>query len=777
MRITRVPILNWLLTAAILLIALAGLFHTTQTARLPDLDCRQNQTDILQPLDAQTSLTQIIQPASAGFSSLTLYPALIQPEDVAAYTLTFRLEENTSSALILLEKSLPLARLHRGKANFHFPAQAGSASRTYRLTITSDAPPGLLYLNASNADRYLRGDLLDDRGLPLPKDLAFTAYYQPSLSAWLKLIVQALPAIAIWFGLTLLLTLAGLTFQFALGLPPVDSLAVLLFRSLGLGISLLIVIGYTQSILRIPFTLGALLVCALALLTAGLLRAIHNRPRTQNWSFPRPVREDAFILLLFLASLASRAIQTIGLEPVPLWVDGMNHHVKMAYLAESGFLPLHINYPYGYHLLSTFLHLIAGLNLPAAAFHTGFWISALAAPAAWPLARRLFTRPGPAILAVVLYGFFAPFPAYLAVWSRFPFLLGLTLLPLALDAVLQWLETSSCTLRHELLFAVLPALMATALVLSHFGTIVHWAAFLLAWLVLAFFDPDTAPCLPVRMKRLAGTAVPASLILVLLVSSLIRRNLWQPALTANAAADQTLDLRYFLQLTTQAGGWLVWSLAAVGLLAALVWKDHRKLTLTILLWLVIIFLLDIAQLMLLGTAVSSLANFILSISLPLSWLAASALDGVVQFLKTSLPATKFPVWLPAAFLLVLLLISFTSISGIINPVTILFTAQDQQAMNWIRQQTPPNALFLIDNFLWGATFSPANGGGWLTALTGRPAIYPRAADQQADMQAFLEAHPPAYVYAARGRPLENIPFFQNAKPVFQNPQVTIYALP
>jgi hypothetical protein len=199
--------------------------------------------------------------------------------------------------------------------------------------------------------------------------------------------------------------------------------------------------------------------------------------------------------------------------------------------------------------------------------------------------------------------------------------------------------------------------------------------------------------------------------------------------------------------------------------------------LTILLWLAILFLLDIAQLKLLGTAVSSLANFVLAISLPLTWLAATALDGAVQFLKTSLPAAKFPAWLPAAFLLILLLIGFTSISGIINPVTILFTNQDQQAVTWIRQQTAPDAVFLIDTFLWGATFSPSNGGGWLTALTGRPAIYPRTADQQADMQAFLEAQPPAYVYAARGRPLEDIPFFQNAKPVFQNPQVTIYALP
>ncbi len=178
-------------------------------------------------------------------------------------------------------------------------------------------------------------------------------------------------------------------------------------------------------------------------------------------------------------------MQTIGLEPVPLWVDGFNHAAKISLLARDGILPLQINYPFGYHILTWYVHLLTGLDLPAAAFNTGFWISALAIPAAWPLARRIFGQRWTALLAVLLYGMFAPFPAYLATWSRFPYLLGLTLLPLALHAALDWLQSPRMTIPREMVQALPAAILAAGLVLSHYGTVIHFAAFLpvllLAW--------------------------------------------------------------------------------------------------------------------------------------------------------------------------------------------------------------------------------------------------------------------------------------------------------
>ena len=481
----------------------------------------------------------------------------------------------------------------------------------------------------------------------------------------------------------------------------------------------------------------------------------------------------------FSSSCASRAIQTIGLEPVPLWVDGFNHYTKLSFLAQDGILPLHINYPYGYHLLTWCAHLLSGLDLPAAAFNTGFWISALAIPAAWPLARRIFSHRWTALLAIILYGFFAPFPAYLATWSRFPFLLGLTLLPLALNAALDWLQSPRMSFSKEILHALPAAILAVGLVLSHYGTIVHFAAFLPVILIVWRFWPDVDTLPPIRQQilRLASIATPAAAILLVKIIILIQRGQWHNALIAHQTGNQFIDLRYSLTLTTQHGGWVVWGVALTGLLTAIFWKDRRKIALLAAGWLLALFLLNILQITLLGTAISSWMNYIIALSLPLSWLAASTLVGAAEKLTSFLPKGNLSALLPAILLISLVLAGFTGSSGIINPVTILFTEQDREAVQWITDHTPQDAVFYIDSFQWGNSITPSNGGGWIPALTGRSVVHPYINEQRETLQAFLAQRHVNYVYTQSTHPLADIPLFLNAEPVFKNETITIYSLP
>ncbi|MCD4671862.1 MAG: hypothetical protein K8R77_04280 [Anaerolineaceae bacterium] len=781
---SRSPILSWLIAAAILLTAAIGIFHTARTSRLPDLTCRQNHTEIYIPLDNHSPLTQTIQPAADRLTSLTLYPQVVSTGGQAPYTIYIQLQDNNDPALTLAETRRPLTSIRYGKAQFFFSPLRITAGQTYRLTIATDAPPDILFLAASDSNRYPDGELRTIEGQLLPQDIAFNTYSRPSFAGWLQLIYQTIPTMLRWLGWTVFFTLIGLALLFIIHPQTTTAksgpgqLSILFLQSFSLGLALTIFIGYTQSVLRLSINSCSLLVCGLLLLTGVFLRwLLDRRKHTARMQLPRPGWEDAGVLFLLLFSFASRAVQTAGLEPVPLWVDGFNHFSKLSLLAKDEILPLHINYPYGYHLLAYLWHLIHGLDLPAAAFQTGFWLSAIAVPAAYPLTRRLLPQRGFALLAIILYGFFTPFPAYLATWSRFPFLLGLTLLHPALSAALDWLDTPYQNLSREVLLAMPPALLAAALVLSHYGTAVHWAAFILTILLVWRIWPNNNSSLRLIMLRLCGLALPAAAILMLKIISLMQRGLWQAALSSNQSADQAIDLRYTLNLTTQGGGWLVWGLALAGLLAALIWKPHRKITIIVFGWLLILYSLDVFQLLLLGTAVSSLMNYIIALSLPLSWLAASALSGAFQSLKSFLPHSKFLAWPLTAGLACLLLTGFVSISGIINPVTILFTAHDQEAMAWIKEQTPQNAVFFIDSFQWGSSMSPANGGGWITALTNRQAVYPYTNQQKADLQDFLAERHTNYIYTQRHQPLEGIPLFVNAEPVFRNEQVIIYELP
>ncbi|MDX9865297.1 MAG: hypothetical protein RBT34_10875, partial [Anaerolineaceae bacterium] len=363
--------------------------------------------------------------------------------------------------------------------------------------------------------------------------------------------------------------------------------------------------------------------------------------------------------------------------------------------------------------------------------------------------------------------------------SRYPFLQGLTLLPLALNAALDWLQSPRKSLPEELLRALPAAILAAGLVLSHYGTIVHYAAFLpvllLTWRIWP--DSETRPALRLQCIRLASIAAPAAVILLAKILSVIQRGQWSRTLTSHHIDNQFIDLRYSLTLTTLHGGWLVWGLAAAGLLTALLWKDHRKTALLAVGWLFTLFLLNILQIILLGTTVSSWMNYIIALSLPLSWLAASALEGATKKLRTFLAAGRLPHWLPAVFLTGLLLAGFTGISGIINPVTILFTAQDREAMQWISAQTPQEAVFYIDSFQWGGTITPSNGGGWIPALTARGAVHPYINEQRNTLQDFLVQRHVNYIYTQSPQPLADIPLFTGAVPVFQNETITIYSLP
>jgi hypothetical protein len=64
---------------------------------------------------------------------------------------------------------------------------------------------------------------------------------------------------------------------------------------------------------------------------------------------------------------------------------------------------------------------------------------------------------------------------------------------------------------------------------------------------------------------------------------------------------------------------------------------------------------------------------------------------------------------------------------IINPVTVLATEADLQAIDWIGQNTPEEATFFINLAPWqGNIYRGVDGGWWIPLLSGRKTILPPA---------------------------------------------------
>jgi len=63
--------------------------------------------------------------------------------------------------------------------------------------------------------------------------------------------------------------------------------------------------------------------------------------------------------------------------------------------------------------------------------------------------------------------------------------------------------------------------------------------------------------------------------------------------------------------------------------------------------------------------------------------------------------------------------------NVANPSTILATADDAQALEWITQHTPREALFLINGWEWQTgIWAGSDGGTWIWPLTGRRTTLP-----------------------------------------------------
>lgn len=133
----------------------------------------------------------------------------------------------------------------------------------------------------------------------------------------------------------------------------------------------------------------------------------------------------------------------------------------------------------------------------------------------------------------------------------------------------------------------------------------------------------------------------------------------------------------------------------------------------------------------------------------------------------------------AAILVLVVMAGSYSQWGVVNPISVLFAKRDAQAMQWVRENTPPQATILVNSFVWGKTYWPADGGGWVKALTGRQVVYPRSQEQIASIDALIAAQKIQFVYLGQGYgELSQRHFLENPayRRVYNTQGVSIFAV-
>lgn len=456
-------------------------------------------------------------------------------------------------------------------------------------------------------------------------------------------------------------------------------------------------------------------------------------------------KKDLFPAALLVLILVTRLIPAWQ-YPYPAWTDSLHHSIITKLVMLNGKLPETI-LPFdpaslrGYHLglygLTGSLGLLSNVAPHTALLYYSQITNAFASLAVFIFLDKKIGRIA-ALIGMVFVGLISFQPALYFNWGRFTQLASQTLLLPA--ALLAWMAiesdsahslTASCQKKREIVEIVLAALLISATALVHFRVAVFFLP-LLVFIVLLVLSKDKLSSKE-RKRIVLRTTLIAFVTIILTLPAIIPA--LQSYLTpAEPIAGSSLDVSanksdiplsehpyykfeypifYELGLTKVAG-----LFAALGLLLGLMFKKTRTLALLTIVW--------VAALSIEGNLhkfnIPKLAFVNMTGVMIIAYLPGAIGFGLLfETLKESLSRLLGPnqawrniqpilYWM-IAFIAVLFI---SDRVNTIQPFRHFMTNEDQQAMEWLKENTPPDSIIAINTQYWaGEAFHGTDAGYWI----------------------------------------------------------------
>ncbi len=660
-----------------------------------------------------------------------------EPDPVENGRFTLTLSDTQGNQLVT--QSLPTRQLrHNQPYVLRFPVQADSAGRPYLLTLSGSDD------NRVTVWGYTV-DLLEDSELAVAsgplnnavpatavQELHFTSRYQLTWAdglrhlgelLWNYSAIMLLALLLLLLPGTLLLQLRPFRHKFP---DPMAKLGV----ALALGTAVWPTLWYLFSLIGGRFS-GWLL---WMLVASGWLLVIFRHLVTRSPSHPftpspfknwRP--EHSILVALLLIGLAVRLLAVRDLV-FPPWVDSVRHGLITAVMSQSGqtitqtgyapYLPVdRFPYHFGFHTISSSLVLLGKWEIPQLLLGLGQLLNALLPltvyAGGWLLTRQ--RRAG--LIAAFLVALPLFFPAYYATWGRYTQLTAMLLMPVLLG--LTWRLLRGARGWHKTWWLV--ALLAVGLFLIHFRVFVFYVPFAgLVWLLSWG-----------RNGRFLWQAAGLSILILKPQLYYLFQNSNPGAALAARIPDYTSFPtsyytagwdRYFLWL---AGGLMLW----IYLTGFWRWRVWSAVPTALFIW---------AYLLLLGLS----GNYLGFPALPLlnlnsyyitTFLPLALILGSIGSAFWGWPWQQVEPLRLGGILLASLLGTAVTLFGvqqqinIINPQTVLAQPADIEALAWLDENVPEDAVVAVNSWLWLLNaWSGSDGGAWLVPFTGRQSSTPPA---------------------------------------------------
>jgi hypothetical protein len=552
---------NYFLEILFIIALILVTIKTKTDAIFVDLGATQNRSDVIITgvFDSTSPIGQSFTAKKPYLSTVKIYFQVHQNRQdlMDVYKVTAHLKNINLSDIAIDTKSIS-NNVENQYIEFEFPPQPKSYNKRYYLLLETDSPPGALSIWSNLYDSYGGGNAYIG-GDPLPYDLTFSTFYSPPIGYWvIDTTVHESSKIIQLFVTTVIFMLLGFLICFLLDYHSPDIIDLLTF-SVGVGVVVPPILFFSMSLSGIDINRNNILIALAIILsvTVAKLFLVYSR-RLKKFHIPRTTsKELVAIILIFVLTIITRASQVSGLL-VPNWIDGIVHQSFLEKLISRQTLSFSAIYPQGFHSNVVFEHFLTGNPLQETALMMGQWLSVISGFTFYLLSRKYLRYPY-TLFAIILYGFWGTFPAYLINWGRYPYLQGLMLVPIAIIAY-KHLENSQLNI-------VLFVLTAIGIGLTHYGSLIILLAYISTSLIVIIFGRENRK-VSYHIKILAISTLPILLILL----PKLNNALSQGILGESEISTNFTNTMNTLNTSLQHSGWIAWILGGLGLIFALILK-------------------------------------------------------------------------------------------------------------------------------------------------------------------------------------------------------------
>ncbi len=722
---------RWLLVGGLFvaIVAMGLILGTVWVSgrRFVDADQPSHTDGMAGPLEPGQPIGQTFVARHGGLSGIEF---LFSPQNASPVTLTLHLRESAESTADLLTARLNIPPGARsGFYRFDFPPISDSHARYYYAFLDA-SDPGVL-IEGTGGAAYLDGAAYFDHE-PLDGQTAFRLVY--STDYLLLDPVQAAPG---WVAILLLAALLFVVPGWGLlaWMLPDSSLAwpVRLSLAAGLSLALYPVLLLWASLVGLsPGPALAWLPVALGLVLLGW-KALRQRPRVRQaakaWVRSGALGPDLTLILVLILVFFARLLVVRTLETA-LWGDSYQHTVITQLLLEHGglfdsWLPYapyqSLTVHFGFPTAAAVLAWAGGKGSTEAVLLTGQLMNGLAALTLYPLAVRIAKgNRWAGVGAVLAAGLLSPMPAFYVNWGRFAQLAGQVVLPIAIWLMWEAVERRSYSWR----VAATAGLALGGMTLAYYRMPFYYAAFGLAWL-LGWSLPRWRTDGRAWLRGLARLVPVAAIALLLLVPLAFRvaGGFLASGIGGGISRVAPLDavweeLQAWRSIETYVPR-AMWVAAAI----ALVWSLLRRswMVAAVGLWFLILAALPAGRLIHLpGANFMQTFAVLIATYIPIGLLIGWLVGQLANLLGKS--AARYAL---ALLLIGLALRGASAQAGIVDPKSILVTRPDARAMDWIRENTPQDSVFLVEGYYTGGySLTGSDGGWWIPLLAGRSTNMP-----------------------------------------------------